>query len=277
MSELRFTKMHGLGNDFMVIDLINQQHELNATEVSGWANRHTGIGFDQLLVVSAATSPDVDFQYRIFNADGSEVEQCGNGARCFARFVLDQGLTAKNPIVVETNTGVISLSVKENGEVTVDMGAPILEPKDIPLTADARSDDYSFTVDNESYSLQAVSMGNPHGVLKVDSVETAPVESLGPRLESHPNFPNRANIGFMEVVDNHTMRLRVFERGVGETQACGTGACGAAVAAIQKGWVQSPVDVHLPGGKLHIQWAGEGQPVMMTGPATTVFEGTIPV
>ncbi|MCG8673735.1 MAG: diaminopimelate epimerase [Pseudomonadales bacterium] len=277
MSKLRFTKMHGLGNDFMVLDLINQSHELKPAEISSWADRHMGIGFDQLLVVSTASSEDVDFQYRIFNADGSEVEQCGNGARCFARFVLDQKLSDKNPIVVKTNSGVISLAVKDNGEVTVDMGAPIFEPADIPLNASARAEFYEFTVNEDVFKLQAVSMGNPHGVLKVDSVDTAPVETLGPCLEIHPNFPNRANIGFMEVVDRHQLRLRVFERGVGETKACGTGACAAAVAAIQQQWVDSPVKVSLPGGTLNIEWAGEGHPVLMTGPATSVFEGTITV
>lgn len=274
---LQFTKMHGLGNDFMVIDLINQQHHLNAEEISRWADRRTGIGFDQLLVVSAAESPEVDFRYRIFNADGSEVEQCGNGARCFARFVLDNGLTDRNPIRVETSSGIISLDVQNNGEVTVNMGTPVFEPEHIPLAAPQRQPFYAFVVDGQSLSLQAVSMGNPHGVLKVNDVASAPVETLGPYLEKHPNFPNRANIGFMEVVDRHTLKLRVFERGVGETQACGTGACAAAVAAIEQQWIASPVDVHLPGGKLHIEWQGENQPVFMTGPATTVFEGKITI
>ncbi len=269
--------MHGLGNDFMVINLIDQQYELNAREISNWADRHTGIGFDQLLVVSEAQTEGVDFQYRIFNADGSEVEQCGNGARCFARFVIDQGLSNKNPITVETSSGIITLAIQENGEVTVNMGPPVFEPHAIPLTAASRADDYAFEVDNATYRLQVVSMGNPHGVLKVDNIDTAQVATLGPCLENHPNFPNLANIGFMEIIDNHTLRLRVYERGVGETKACGTGACGAVVAAIQKGWAQSPVNAHLPGGKLHIEWAGEGQPVFMTGPATTVFEGTISV
>ena len=272
---LKFTKMHGLGNDFMVIDMINQNHSLSAEEIAHWADRSTGIGFDQLLVVSSAENPGVDFRYRIFNADGSEVEQCGNGARCFARFVLDQQLTAKNPIVVETNTGVISLDVKDNGKVTVNMGAPILEPARIPLDAPQRQDFYHFMVNDDDYQLQCVSMGNPHGVLRVDSVDSAPVTTLGPLLEKHPKFPNRANIGFMEVVDSHTIRLRVFERGVGETRACGTGACAAAVAAIQQHGAESPVDVHLPGGRLRIEWQGEDAPVFMTGPATTVFEGTI--
>ena len=274
---LKFTKMHGLGNDFMVIDLINQSHDLTAAEIARWADRSTGIGFDQLLVVSAAQNPDVDFRYRIFNSDGSEVEQCGNGARCFARFVLDQGLSDKNPIVVETSSGVISLDVKDNGEVTVNMGPPVFAPAKIPLDEPERRSTYLFTVDGQDYDLQCVSMGNPHGVLTVDSIATAPVNTLGPLLEKHPKFPNKANIGFMEVVDSHTIRLRVWERGVGETRACGTGACAAAVAALQQQRVQSPVAVHLPGGRLQIEWQGENQPVLMTGPATTVFEGTITI
>ncbi|MCG8315716.1 MAG: diaminopimelate epimerase, partial [Pseudomonadales bacterium] len=195
---LRFTKMHGLGNDFMVIDLINQTHELNPTEVAKWADRHTGIGFDQLLVVSESPQTEVDFRYRIFNSDGSEVEQCGNGARCFARFVLEKGLTDKNPIAVETSSGIISLDVKTNGDVTVNMGAPIFEPEQIPLALAERQRDYAFSLEDQVYTLNAVSMGNPHGVLKVASAAAAPVKSLGPRLENHPLFPNRANIGFME-------------------------------------------------------------------------------
>lgn len=272
---LKFTKMHGLGNDFMVIDLINQDYSLSGAEIARWADRSTGIGFDQLLVVSPAENPGVDFRYRIFNADGSEVEQCGNGARCFARFVLDHQLTDKNPIAVETNTGVISLDVKDNGEITVNMGPPVLEPARIPLDASQREDFYGFAVNGSDHQLQCISMGNPHGVLRVASVASAPVSTLGPLLEKHPKFPNRANIGFMEVVDSHTIRLRVFERGVGETRACGTGACAAAVAAILQHGAVSPVDVHLPGGRLRIEWQGEDTPVLMTGPATTVFEGTI--
>ncbi|MDX1694374.1 MAG: diaminopimelate epimerase [Ketobacteraceae bacterium] len=274
---LNFTKMHGLGNDFMVIDLINQSHELRAEEIARWADRSTGIGFDQLLVVSESSTPGVDFRYRIFNSDGGEVEQCGNGARCFARFVLDEQLTDRNPIVVETNTGVISLDVQPDGEVRVNMGAPVLDPARIPVDETSQQANYRFPVNDSDYELQCVSMGNPHGVLRVDSVDQAPVNTLGPALEKHPKFPNRANIGFMEVVDSHTIRLRVFERGVGETRACGTGACAAAVAAVQQGWATSPVDVHLPGGKLYVEWDGPDQPVFMTGPATTVFKGTITI
>ena len=272
---LTFTKMHGLGNDFVVIDAVTQPVQITSEMVSKLADRHFGIGFDQLLVVSPPGSPEVDFRYRIFNADGSEVEQCGNGARCFARFVRDKRLTNKRHIVVETMSGIIELRIDERGEVAVDMGAPVFEPARIPLQADAQQDPYLFEVAGETLSLGCVSMGNPHGVLLVDDVDTAPVERLGPLLEKHPNFPKRANIGFMQVVDRRSVRLRVFERGSGETLACGTGACAAAVIALRRGLVDSPVNVRLPGGSLRIEWQGEGQPVIMTGPATTVFEGSL--
>lgn len=272
---LHFTKMHGLGNDFMVIDQITQNVQITSEQVARLADRHRGVGFDQLLIVSPPTSPDVDFRYRIFNADGSEVEQCGNGARCFARFVRDKRLTNKNRIVVETLSGIIELRVNEREEVTVDMGAPILEPARIPLVADTQQDPYVFDVNGQRVELGGVSMGNPHGVLIVDNVDTAPVETLGPALEKHTNFPKRANIGFMQIVDRQRVRLRVFERGAGETQACGTGACAAAVIALRRNLVDSPVNVQLPGGTLSIQWQGDGHPVLMTGPATTVFEGTL--
>lgn len=272
---LHFTKMHGLGNDFMVIDQITQNVQITSEQVARLADRHRGVGFDQLLIVSPPTSPEVDFRYRIFNADGSEVEQCGNGARCFARFVRDKRLTNKNRIVVETLSGIIELRVNEREEVTVDMGPPIFEPVRIPLAADTQQDPYVFEVNGQHVELGSVSMGNPHGVLIVDNVDTAPVETLGPALEKHTNFPKRANIGFMQIVDRQRVRLRVFERGAGETQACGTGACAAAVIALRRNLVDSPVNVQLPGGTLSIQWQGEGQPVLMTGPATTVFEGTL--
>lgn len=273
--KLQFTKMHGLGNDFMVIDQITMNVQITSEQVARLADRHRGIGFDQLLIVSPPSSPDVDFRYRIFNADGSEVEQCGNGARCFARFVREKRLTNKHRIVVETLSGIIELRVNEREEITVDMGAPIFDPVRIPLLADQPQDPYVFDVAGQTVELGCVSMGNPHGVLIVDNVDTAPVENLGPALEKHTNFPKRANIGFMQIVDRQRVRLRVFERGAGETQACGTGACAAAVIALRRNLVDSPVTVQLPGGTLSIQWQGEGQPVLMTGPATTVFEGTI--
>lgn len=273
--KIEFTKMHGLGNDFMVINQVTQNIQINSEQIRRLSDRHTGVGFDQLLMVSPPTSPDVDFKYRIFNADGSEVEQCGNGARCFARFVRDKGLTHKDVIPVETNTGKIELRLVGQNLVTVNMGAPIFEPERIPLQADGRQVLYKFNVDSDIHELACVSMGNPHGVLQVSDIDMAPVEKLGPKLEAHPRFPNKANIGFCQVVDRQNIRLRVFERGVGETRACGTGACAAAVVSIAANLVDNKVNVSLPGGKLQIEWQGENQPVYMTGPATTVYDGTV--
>lgn len=272
---LRFTKMHGLGNDFMVIDLVSQQAHIQPKHARQWGDRHTGIGFDQLLLVETPTSPEVDFRYRIFNADGSEVEQCGNGARCFARFVLDKRLTVKKRIRVETRGGIIELEMRPDGQVTVNMGAPRLQPADIPFVAESEALRYPLELEGQSLELAAVSMGNPHAVLRVERVDDAPVRTLGPKLEHHPRFPQRVNVGFLEVVDRQHGKLRVWERGAGETQACGTGACAAAVAAIREGWMDSPLQLELPGGKLCIEWAGAGQPVMMTGPAVRVYEGQI--
>ncbi|MFC0709509.1 diaminopimelate epimerase [Azorhizophilus paspali] len=272
---LRFTKMHGLGNDFMVIDLVTQHAHIQPKHAKQWGDRHTGIGFDQLLIVEPPNRPDVDFRYRIFNADGSEVEQCGNGARCFARFVLDKRLTVKKRIRVETRSGVIELDVRPDGQVCVDMGPPRLEPKEIPFQAENAAFDYQVEVDGREVELAALSMGNPHAVLRVENVESAPVHELGPKLEHHPRFPQRVNVGFLQVVDRQHARLRVWERGAGETQACGTGACAAAVAAIRQGWMDSPVLVDLPGGRLSIAWAGPDQSVMMTGPAVRVYEGQV--
>ncbi|MDH4610153.1 diaminopimelate epimerase [Pseudomonas sp. BN102] len=272
---LRFTKMHGLGNDFMVLDLVSQHAHILPKHAKQWGDRHTGIGFDQLLIVEAPTNPDVDFRYRIFNSDGSEVEQCGNGARCFARFVLDKRLTVKKRIRVETKGGIIELDVRPDGQVTVDMGPPRLVPQQIPFSADGEALSYPVDVDGQTVELAAISMGNPHAVLRVDDVATAPVHSLGPKLEHHPRFPQRVNVGFLQIVDRKLAKLRVWERGAGETQACGTGACAAAVAAIRQGWMDSPVQLDLPGGRLCIEWAGPGHPVMMTGPAVRVFEGQV--
>ena len=272
---LRFTKMHGLGNDFMVIDLISQHAHILPKHAKQWGDRHTGIGFDQLLLVEAPINPDVDFRYRIFNSDGSEVEQCGNGARCFARFVLDKRLTVKKRILVETRGGIIELDVRNDGQITVDMGPPRLEPALIPFQAETTATSYAVDVDGQSVELAAVSMGNPHAVLRVDDVLTAPVHSLGAKLEHHSRFPQRVNVGFLQVIDRQHAKLRVWERGAGETQACGTGACAAAVAAIRQGWMDSPLQLELPGGKLCIEWAGADQPVMMTGPAARVYEGQI--
>ncbi|MAR93223.1 MAG: diaminopimelate epimerase [Pseudomonadota bacterium] len=273
--KLEFTKMHGLGNDFMVVNQVTQNVQLNTEQIRRLADRHTGVGFDQLLLVSPPSSPDADFRYRIFNADGSEVEQCGNGARCFARFVRDKGLTHKDVIPVETNTGRIELQLVGGDQVRVNMGPPIFDPAAIPLQAEQRQARYKFNVGNNIVELACLSMGNPHGVLEVSNVSNAPVRKLGPKLEAHPRFPKRANIGFSQIVDRQHIRLRVFERGVGETRACGTGACAAAVAAMAANRVDQRVSVTLPGGTLQIEWRGEDQPVFMTGPATTVYDGIV--
>lgn len=272
---LRFTKMHGLGNDFMVLDLVSQHAHVQPRHVKQWGDRNFGVGFDQLLIVEPPGTPDADFRYRIFNCDGTEVEQCGNGARCFARFVVDKRLTAKKTIRVETKGGMIELTIANDGQVTVDMGAPRLAPDQVPFQANAEALSYTLEVDGQAVELAAISMGNPHGVLRVDDVDSAPVRTLGPKLEVHERFPQKANIGFLQVVNPNQARLRVWERGVGETLACGTGACAAAVAGIRQGWLQSPVQIDLPGGRLSIEWAGPGQPVMMTGPAVRVFEGQV--
>lgn len=272
---LRFTKMHGLGNDFMVLDLVSQHAHVTPKHARQWGDRNTGVGFDQLLLVEAPTNPDVDFRYRIFNSDGSEVEQCGNGARCFARFVLDKRLTTKKRIRVETKSGVIELDVRNDGQVRVDMGPPRFVPADIPFQAQAQALAYTLEVDGQALEIAALSMGNPHSVLRVEDVNSAPVRELGPKIENHPRFPARVNAGFLQVLDRHHGKLRVWERGAGETQACGTGACAAAVAAIAQGWMDSPVELELPGGRLTLEWAGPGQPVMMTGPAARVFEGQV--
>lgn len=272
---LPFSKMHGLGNDFIVLDGINQPVDLSQQQIVRLADRHFGIGFDQLLLVEAAATTGVDFRYRIFNADGNEVEQCGNGARCFARFVREQGLTDQDRITVETRGGVITLRVETDEAITVDMGPPRFEPTAIPFQADAVAARYTLALEDQVLEIGAVSMGNPHAVLRVDDVDTAPVAQLGPLIESHPRFPRRVNAGFMQVLARDHIRLRVFERGAGETLACGTGACAAVVVGRQQGLLDDKVSVDLPGGTLRIEWGGDGQPVWMTGPATTVFEGTI--
>lgn len=272
---LKFTKMHGLGNDFMVIDGVSQAVELSADQIERWADRHFGIGFDQLLLVEPPTRPDRDFGYRIFNADGNEVENCGNGARCFARFVLDQKLIHSDRIRVETAGGDLELLVRPDGQVTVDMGRPRLAPEKIPFVAETRQPLYQLsTAAGEQLEIAAVSMGNPHCVLRVPSVAEAPVETLGAELERHQRFPQHVNVGFLEVLDRTQARLRVFERGVGETLACGTGACAAVVAGHLNGWFDDRVHIHLPGGTLLIEWSGDGN-VLMTGPVETVYEGVV--
>ena len=274
--QLRFTKMHGLGNDFMVIDAISQKVRLNAELVRELADRNRGVGFDQLLVVEPPSEPDMDFDYRIFNADGTEVEHCGNGARCFAQFVREKGLVLRDRINVKTARGKAVLKITGRDLVEVDMGEPELEPAQIPMLAESKSILYRLEIDGEGeVEVGAVSMGNPHAVVLVDSVDTAPVSELGPILESHARFPNRANIGFMEIVSRTEIRLRVYERGAGETQACGTGACAAVVSGVLRGLLDSDVNVRLPGGDLQISWQGEGSSVMMTGPVASVYEGQI--
>lgn len=272
---LKFTKMHGLGNDFVVIDAIHQDVALNAETIRRIADRRFGVGCDQLLMVERPRTKKVQFRYRIFNADGSEVEQCGNGARCFAKFVHDKELTRSREIPVETSSGVIVLRLLEDNRVQVDMGVPILRPSEIPFSADQQSTEYELQVDEETVTVGAVSMGNPHAVLVVKDASTAPVAWLGPKIERHQRFPKRVNVGFMQVESASQVRLRVYERGAGETLACGTGACAAMVSGRLRGLLDSEVTVHLPGGALTIEWAGEGKPVLMTGPAETVYEGEI--
>ncbi len=273
--QINFTKMHGLGNDFVVIDAIHQDISLTTEQYRFIADRRQGVGCDQILLVQSPQSSDVDFRYRIFNADGGEVEQCGNGARCFARFVRDKGLSDKSVILVETRTGTIELRIQDDGQVTVNMGPARLQPVDIPFIADAQAPSYSLEVDGQQYEVGAVSVGNPHVVLDVDDIDSAPVQTLGPLIEHHQRFPNRVNVGFMQVMDRDNIRLRVWERGVGETLACGSGACAAVVSGIIRGWLQPQVMVHLELGELVVSWQGKDQPIIMTGPAQTVFEGTI--
>jgi len=274
---LSFTKMHGLGNDFVVIDAINQSVNLSPEQVRFIADRHRGIGCDQLLLVEPPNLSDVDFKYRIFNADGGEVEQCGNGARCFAQFVVEKGLTQKTQISVETASGVIRPQLEADGQVTVDMGTPCFTPGSVPFDGKVESDRYLIAVNNVNVEIGVVSMGNPHAIVLVDDVAIAPVARLGSALESHVLFPQRVNAGFMQVVSRNQIRLRVFERGVGETRACGTGACAAVAVAHRWGMVDDAVSVELPGGQLLIHWPGGESSLSMTGPAQAVFNGTIDI
>lgn len=273
--KLQFTKMHGLGNDFVVIDGVNQAVMLESAQIRRLADRRFGIGCDQVLLVEAPQRADADFRYRIFNADGGEVEQCGNGARCFARFVHDQGLTENNVLWVETLAGLLQLHLLPDNRVRVDMGRPRLEPSDVPFIATGRALRYPIAVDGMELEIGVVSMGNPHAVLVVNDVDQAPVAGLGPLLERHGRFPQRVNVGFMQVITPDQIRLRVFERGAGETLACGSGACAAVVVGRLWGRLSANVQVELPGGALEVHWAGEGDSVLMTGPAATIFEGWI--
>jgi diaminopimelate epimerase len=274
---VQFTKMHGLGNDFMVIDNTGHQIQPAPDIIRRLSDRHFGIGFDQLLLVEAATDPAVDFRYRIFNADGGEVEQCGNGARCFARFVTEKGLTDKQTIRVETLRGILELQLSENDQVTVNMGIPVFEPGKIPFLVDRQSDKYDIQPGGRTIVIGAVSMGNPHAVSLVEDINEAPVNTLGPQIEAYEQFPERVNAGFMQVISRSEIHVRVYERGVGETLACGSGACAAVVIGRLWDLLDEKVQVHLTGGTLNIEWQGEGQPVMMTGPAVTVYEGEIAI
>lgn len=279
---LKFTKMQGAGNDFVVIDGFTSPVLLNASQIKTIANRYFGVGCDQLLMVEKTSTPNVDFKYRIFNADGGEVEQCGNGARCFVRFVVEKGLTQKKEIKVETASGIITLTLRDDQQVTVNMGAPRFEPSHIPFVAQTRENSYALEVNthagySDAIPISAVSMGNPHAVTIVDDVETANVTTLGPLIEAHSRFPQRVNAGFMQVLNPHEIKLRVYERGSGETLSCGTGACAAVVSGIQLDLLKSPVLVNTRGGTLHIEWLGSGTPVMMTGAAEIVFEGEIDI
>jgi diaminopimelate epimerase len=282
--KLKFTKMHGAGNDFIVVDAINQQVDLSIDQWRRLADRRFGIGADQILVVERPTDADVDFRYRIFNNDGGEVEQCGNGSRAFVRFVVDKGLTQARSIRVQTMSGIINPRLEDDGSVTVDMGAPRLVPADVPfdeagLAGMVQGDDtlWPLPVGDETVFVSVVSMGNPHAVQVVDDVDAAPVEETGPLIERHVRFPKRVNAGYLQVIDRHHIRLRVFERGAGETLACGTGACAAVVAGIRRGLLDSPVRVSARGGELSIAWAGPDQPVYLSGPAVSVFEGEVEI
>lgn len=284
--KLKFTKMHGAGNDFVVIDAINQQIDFNTDQWRRLGDRRFGVGADQILVVERPLEPGCDFRYRIFNSDGGEVEQCGNGSRAFVRFVSEKGLTDKRSIRVQTMAGIIEPRLEDDGSVTVDMGAPVLEPAAVPfdsagLTGRPEGRDTLWPLSlrqggaEHTVFVSVVSMGNPHAVQTVDDVDNAPVAELGPQIEHHPRFPKRVNAGFMQVVHRQHVKLRVYERGAGETLACGTGACAAVVAGIRRGLLDSPVRVSARGGELSIAWAGEGEPVYLSGPAVTVFEGEI--
>ncbi len=272
--EIRFTKMHGLGNDFVVIDALTQAIDLSAEQIVAISDRHLGIGCDQLLLVEKPTLEPAEFRYRIFNSDGGEVEQCGNGARCFALFVRRQGLTTSSIIPVETAGGLIVLRV-EGELVEVNMGTPDFNPQSLPFLVDNRAETYNLVVNGAEYAIGAVSMGNPHAVMPVDDLDTVDIERLGAAIEAHPMFPNRVNAGFMQIVNRGEIRLRVYERGAGETMACGTGACAAVAVGRLLGLLDECVTVHLLGGDLSIRWSGEGHELLMTGPATTVFDGII--
>jgi diaminopimelate epimerase len=277
VSALAFTKMQGLGNDFVVVDATTRPFDLSPAQIRMLADRRFGVGCDQVLVVEAPSSAEVDFRYRIFNADGGEVEQCGNGARCFVVFVRARGLTDRREIRVETRSGVIVPRLEDDGQVTVDMGVPRFAPETVPFLGGTGAPVERLDVDGTILEVSVLSMGNPHAVQVVADVDAAPVATQGPRIEGHPRFPSRVNAGYMQVLDRDNIRLRVWERGAGETRACGTGACAAVVAGRRRGCLDARVTVATRGGALAIRWDGEGRPVWMTGPAAIVFEGRWPV
>jgi len=273
--QTRFTKMHGLGNDFVVLDAVRQSIRLNADIIKHIADRNLGIGCDQVLVIEPPTDRNIDFNYRIFNCDGSEVEQCGNGARCIGRYIKDQQLSGKKTLRIKTKNRVMEITTTTKNMITANMGEPSFIPADIPLDSEQQNDLYSIDINNSSLKIAALSVGNPHAVLQVDNIDQADVETIGSLIQKHSLFPESVNVGFMQIIDHQNLALRVYERGVGETQACGSGACAAAVAAIKQGLVDKTIEIKLLGGKLTIEWQGEGQPILMTGPAETVFHGKI--
>lgn len=271
---LKFTKMHGLGNDFVLIDAVKQNIRVTSELARRLADRHLGVGCDQVLVIEPPSSKNVDFDYRIFNADGTEVEQCGNGARCLGRYVFDQRLSGKKSLRLKTQNRIMEIESRPNHLIRVDMSAPIFEPAQIPFDANQQAILYPIEA-NDSLQIAVISMGNPHAVIRVDNIDTAPVETLGKQLQQHERFPQSVNVGFMQIIDRQRIKLRVFERGAGETRACGSGACAAAVTAIQQELVDHTLTVELMGGELCIEWQGNAEPVFMTGPAETVFQGQI--
>lgn len=273
--QTRFTKMHGLGNDFVVLDAVRQSIRLTTDIIKRIADRNLGIGCDQVLVIEPPTDRNIDFNYRIFNCDGSEVEQCGNGARCIGRYIKDQQLSGKKTLRIKTKNRVMEITTTTKNMITANMGEPSFIPADIPLDSEQQNDLYSIDINNSSLKIAALSVGNPHAVLQVDNIDQADVETIGSLIQKHSLFPESVNVGFLQIIDRQNLALRVYERGVGETQACGSGACAAAVAAIKQGLVDKTIEIKLLGGKLTIQWQGEGQPILMTGPAETVFHGKI--
>jgi diaminopimelate epimerase len=275
--KIEFTKMHGLGNDFVVIDCIHQNVQMTAALAARLADRKRGVGCDQVLLVEAPINQQVDFRYRIFNSDGSEAEQCGNGARCFAQFVRKKGLTSKTSIVVETLAGVFVYTVLNDVDVLVEMGVPKFEPDEIPLRSDTFSNTYSVQLDGQTIEFSAVSMGNPHAVLFVNDIDTAPVNTIGPALESHPMFPKKTNVQFIQPITKNKIRQRIFERGAGETSASGSGACAAVAVGQMLGMLGDEVDVIMPGGSLKIKRQPDSGSILMQGPANFSFEGSIEV